>query len=61
MFTIYNGGVYSDYSFLPKVEAKKWQERKEAVEILFPLTQNPKLEQGDYHDLMKVLRKVSVE
>ncbi|KAK4303692.1 hypothetical protein Pmani_024319 [Petrolisthes manimaculis] len=44
--------------FYEKAEAKKWQERKEAIEILLPLTQNPKLEQGDYHDLMKVLRKI---
>ncbi|XP_071537702.1 cytoskeleton-associated protein 5 isoform X3 [Panulirus ornatus] len=44
--------------FYEKVEAKKWQERKEAVELLHPLTQNPRLEQGDYHDLMKALRKI---
>lgn len=44
--------------FYEKVEAKKWQERKEAVELLQPLTQNPRLEQGDYHDLMKALRKI---
>lgn len=44
--------------FYEKVEAKKWQERKEAMELLQPLTQNPKLEQGDYHDLMKALKKI---
>ncbi|XP_042209858.1 cytoskeleton-associated protein 5-like isoform X3 [Homarus americanus] len=44
--------------FYEKVEAKKWQERKEAVELLHPLTQNIKLEAGDYHDLMKVLKKM---
>nr|XP_045625393.1 cytoskeleton-associated protein 5-like isoform X4 [Procambarus clarkii] len=44
--------------FYEKVEAKKWQDRKEAMEALQPLTQNPKLEQGDYHDLMKALRKI---
>lgn len=40
------------------MEAKKWQERKEAMELLLPLTQNPKLEAGDYNDLMKALKKV---
>ncbi|XP_045137048.1 cytoskeleton-associated protein 5-like isoform X2 [Portunus trituberculatus] len=44
--------------FFEKVEAKKWQERKEAMEILLPLTQNPKLEGGDYNDLMKALKKI---
>ncbi|KAG0714752.1 Cytoskeleton-associated protein 5 [Chionoecetes opilio] len=45
--------------FYEKVEAKKWQERKEAMEVLLPLTQNhPKLEAGDYNDLMKALRKI---
>ena len=28
------------------------------MEILLPLTQNPKLEPGDYNDLMKALKKV---
>ncbi|KAK8386172.1 hypothetical protein O3P69_010709 [Scylla paramamosain] len=44
--------------FFEKVEAKKWQERKEAMEVLLPLTQNPKLESGDYNDLMKALKKI---
>lgn len=44
--------------FYEKIEAKKWQERKEAVDLLLPLTQNPKLETGDYHELMKVLKKI---
>uniref|UniRef100_A0A0N7ZBI0 TOG domain-containing protein n=1 Tax=Scylla olivacea TaxID=85551 RepID=A0A0N7ZBI0_SCYOL len=44
--------------FFEKVEAKKWQERKEAMELLLPLTQNPKLESGDYNDLMKALKKI---
>lgn len=44
--------------FYEKVEAKKWQERKEAMEILLPLTQHPKLESGDYNDLMKGLKKI---
>ncbi|XP_064115377.1 cytoskeleton-associated protein 5-like isoform X2 [Macrobrachium nipponense] len=44
--------------FYEKIEAKKWQERKEAVDLLLPLTQNPRLETGDYHELMKVLKKI---
>ena len=39
-------------------ESKKWQERKEALEALEPLAKNPKLEQGDYGDLVRVLKKV---
>ncbi|KAG7153303.1 Cytoskeleton-associated protein 5-like [Homarus americanus] len=46
------------FDLMDPVEAKKWQERKEAVELLHPLTQNIKLEAGDYHDLMKVLKKM---
>ncbi|KAF2350520.1 CLASP N-terminal domain [Trinorchestia longiramus] len=44
--------------FYEKVEAKKWQERKQAMELLLPLTKHPKLEAGDYHDLMKALKKI---
>ncbi|KAK7077047.1 hypothetical protein SK128_006638 [Halocaridina rubra] len=44
--------------FYEKMEDKKWKERKEAVDILLPLTQSPRLEAGDYHELMKVLRKM---
>lgn len=44
--------------FYEKAEATKWKDRKEAVDLLLPLTQNPKLESGDYHDLMKVLKKI---
>ncbi|XP_023239725.1 cytoskeleton-associated protein 5-like [Centruroides sculpturatus] len=43
--------------FYERCEAKKWQERKEAVEQLFQLTSKPKLEAGDYSDLVKVLKK----
>lgn len=39
-------------------EAKKWQERKEALEAVELLVKNPKLESGDYADLVKVLKKV---
>ncbi|XP_034937769.1 protein mini spindles isoform X2 [Chelonus insularis] len=44
--------------FYEKVEAKKWQERKEALEQLENLTKNPKLESGDYGDVVRVLKKV---
>ncbi|PKK31197.1 cytoskeleton associated protein 5 [Columba livia] len=44
--------------FYEKVEAKKWQERKEALEAVELLVKNPKLESGDYADLVKVLKKV---
>lgn len=41
-------------------EAKKWQERKEALEAVEVLVKNPKLEAGDYADLVKALKKVNV-
>ncbi|KAL4642009.1 cytoskeleton-associated protein 5 isoform X1 [Arapaima gigas] len=44
--------------FYEKIEAKKWQERKEALEALEALTKNPKLENGDYGDLVRALKKV---
>lgn len=40
-------------------EAKKWQERKEALEAVEALTKNPKLESGDYGDLVRALKKVT--
>lgn len=45
--------------FYEKVEAKKWQERKEVMDVLQPLTASPKLESGDYGDLVRALKKVS--
>ena len=40
------------------VEEKKWQLRKEALDALLPLTQNPKLEEkADYNELTRVLKK----
>lgn len=51
-------------SKLPKtfhelLESKKWQERKEALEALQELLEmNPKLEAGDYGDVVKALKKV---
>ncbi|XP_026094632.1 cytoskeleton-associated protein 5 isoform X2 [Carassius auratus] len=44
--------------FYEKIEAKKWQERKEALEAVETLTKNPKLENGDYGDLVRALKKV---
>jgi hypothetical protein len=45
--------------FYEKCEAKKWQERKEALESLLQiLTPNPKLAPGDYSELVKILKKI---
>uniref|UniRef100_A0A8C2K4R6 Cytoskeleton associated protein 5 n=1 Tax=Cyprinus carpio TaxID=7962 RepID=A0A8C2K4R6_CYPCA len=44
--------------FYEKIEAKKWQERKEVLEAVEALTKNPKLESGDYGDLARALKKV---
>jgi len=44
-------------NFYEQVEEKKWQLRKESLDALHPLTQNPKLLPGDYHELVKVLKK----
>lgn len=44
--------------FYEKVEAKKWQERKEALEALETLAKNLKLENGDYGDVVRVLKKI---
>lgn len=45
--------------FFEKLEAKKWQERKEAVDALDQLLTNaPKLENGDYGDVVRALKKV---
>ncbi|XP_075732811.1 cytoskeleton-associated protein 5-A-like [Rhipicephalus microplus] len=44
--------------FYEQCEAKKWQERKEALEKLLELVSNPKLEPGDYDDLVKALKKI---
>ncbi|RZF35257.1 hypothetical protein LSTR_LSTR012476 [Laodelphax striatellus] len=45
--------------FYDKVEAKKWQERKEAMEVLEGLLKSaPKLENGDYFELVKALKKL---
>ncbi|XP_018115742.1 cytoskeleton-associated protein 5-A-like isoform X4 [Xenopus laevis] len=44
--------------FYDKIEAKKWQDRKEALEVVETLVKNPKIEAGDYADLVKALKKV---
>lgn len=44
--------------FYDKLEAKKWQDRKESLEALQKLLENPKLESGDYGDCVKALKKV---
>ena len=36
----------------------KWKERKEVLEVLLPLAQSPKLQKGDYGELVKALKKV---
>lgn len=44
--------------FYDKLEAKKWQERKEALEALEILLKNPKLESGDYGEVVRALKKI---
>ncbi|RZC32556.1 cytoskeleton-associated protein 5 [Asbolus verrucosus] len=44
--------------FNEKIEAKKWQERKEALEALEKLVKTPKLQNGDYSDIVRTLKKV---
>ncbi|CAL4065491.1 unnamed protein product, partial [Meganyctiphanes norvegica] len=45
-------------NFYELIEAKKWQERKEALDALLPLSESPRIEPGDFHELMKALKKV---
>ena len=44
--------------FYEKCEAKKWQERKEAMEAVEQLVANPKLLPGEYGDLVRAIKKV---
>ncbi|XP_045478875.1 protein mini spindles isoform X2 [Harmonia axyridis] len=44
--------------FYEKLEAKKWQERKESLELLENLLKTPKLENGEYGDLVRALKKI---
>lgn len=41
-------------------ENKKWQTRKEALEALEKLVSNPKIEGGQYGELLGALKKVSL-
>ena len=50
--------MYDPALVLSFQEAKKWQERKEALEAIETLAKNPKLENGDYGDLVRALKKV---
>jgi len=46
-------------NFYEQVEAKKWQERKEALEIVIKLLETiPKIAPGDFSDLCRVLKKI---
>ncbi|CAL8404824.1 unnamed protein product [Boreogadus saida] len=44
--------------FYEKIESKKWQERKESLDALETLAKSPKLEAGDYGDVVRALKKV---
>lgn len=44
--------------FYEKIEAKKWQERKEAVDNLDKILDYPKFEKGEFGDLIRALMKV---
>ncbi|XP_062405946.1 cytoskeleton-associated protein 5-like isoform X3 [Sardina pilchardus] len=44
--------------FYDKIEAKKWQERKEALDALEALVKNPRIESGDFGELVRALNKV---
>ncbi|KAL2089066.1 hypothetical protein ACEWY4_015965 [Coilia grayii] len=44
--------------FYENIEAKKWQERKEALDVLEALVKNPKIESGDFGELVRALTKV---
>ncbi|XP_014206626.1 protein mini spindles isoform X2 [Copidosoma floridanum] len=44
--------------FYEKIESKKWQDRKETLEAVEALVKNPKLENGDYGEMIRALKKV---
>lgn len=44
--------------FYEKLEAKKWQERKESLDALQALLENPKIEPGDFGEMVKALKKI---
>ncbi|XP_064467469.1 protein mini spindles-like [Ornithodoros turicata] len=43
--------------FYEQMKSKEWQRRKEALEKVLELASHPKLETGDYGDLVKSLKK----
>jgi cytoskeleton-associated protein 5 len=45
-------------SFYSDILSQKWKERKECLEILLPLVNHPKLEDGKYFELINILAKV---
>ncbi|BFZ04985.1 hypothetical protein BsWGS_08024 [Bradybaena similaris] len=45
-------------NFYEQIEAKKWQERKEVLDAVLKLSESPKLENGDYSQLVRVILKV---
>lgn len=44
--------------FYDNLEAKKWQVRRESLELCLKLSETPKIEPGDFGDLMRALKKV---
>ncbi|CAB4053900.1 CKAP5 [Lepeophtheirus salmonis] len=44
-------------NFFELVEEKKWQSRKEALDVLLPLTKTPKIVPGDFNEIIRVLKK----
>ncbi|KAL1487616.1 hypothetical protein ABEB36_015705 [Hypothenemus hampei] len=47
--------------FYEKIEAKKWQERKEVLESVVTLVKNQKLKNGYYGHLVRAVKKVLLE
>ncbi|CAL1547332.1 unnamed protein product [Lymnaea stagnalis] len=45
-------------NFYEQIESKKWQERKEVLEQVEKLAENPRLENGDYSTLIRTILKV---
>jgi hypothetical protein len=43
--------------FYTDLQSKKWKERKEALEAVVAIADNPKLESGDYGELIRGLKK----
>ncbi|XP_071809133.1 cytoskeleton-associated protein 5-A-like isoform X2 [Asterias amurensis] len=43
--------------FYDNMDEKKWQTRKEALDGLLPLVSNPKIEPGDFADLIRILKR----